>query len=194
MLGRRQRLRLVGLRVLLFFAASDEAGGGGGRIENKKVNLLLLLSKKERPYVKRERERDGPTEPAKMARRDIFFHFLRGVYSAHMYTRRRERERKERNSKEQKERKKKEFCCERERERERGKLRFPWRRRFFSVNDTSWKKRALLRAVRTRCSVRLSRHKPMPKVFSLDILLFSRDFHQKEAFASFSFPSLLFFF
>ena len=129
-----------------------------------------------------------------MARRDIFFHFLRGVYSAHMYTRRRERERKERNSKEQKERKKKEFCCERERERERGKLRFPWRRRFFSVNDTSWKKRALLRAVRTRCSVRLSRHKPMPKVFSLDILLFSRDFHQKEAFASFSFPSLLFFF
>ena len=95
MLGRRQRLRLVGLRVLLFFAASDEAGGGGGRIENKKVNLLLLLlSKKERPYVKRERERDGPTEPAKMARRDIFFHFLRGVYSAHMYTRRREREKR----------------------------------------------------------------------------------------------------
>ena len=53
-----------------------------------------------------------------MARRDIFFHFLRGVYSAHMYTRRREREREKKETvKNRKKEKKKNFVV---RERERG--------------------------------------------------------------------------
>ena len=51
-----------------------------------------------------------------MARRDIFFHFLRGVYSAHMYTRRREREREKKETvKNRKKEKKKNFVV-----RERG--------------------------------------------------------------------------